>query len=111
MPVFDAKDALDALDRLVTIAQSDTGQSRRVANFLPAWRNAGDRGGFDFTDLWMVDRAIADDIFSVARLISLRHEYPTAYGYGPQFEQLVADWRPQLFAGPRPAGPNRHPRP
>jgi hypothetical protein len=44
MPVFDAKDALAALDRLVAIAQSDTGQSRRVANFLLAWWNAGSCG-------------------------------------------------------------------
>jgi hypothetical protein len=101
MPVFDPDPALKALDRLVAIAQSDTGQSRRVANFLLAWWNAGDCGGFDLTDLWMVDRAIADDILTVARLISLRHEYPTAYGLGPQFEQLVADWRPQLLAGPK----------
>jgi hypothetical protein len=100
MPVFDDDDAIAALDRLVIIAQSDTGQSRRVANFLLAWWNAGDCGGFDLTDLWMVDRAIADDILTVARLISIRHEYPTVYGYGPQFEQLVADWRPRLFDRP-----------
>ncbi len=101
MTVFDYDEAISALDRLVAIAQSDTGQSRRVANFLLAWWNVGDCGGFDLTDLWMVDRAIADDILTVARLISLRHEYPIAYGLGPQFEQLVADWRPQLLAGPK----------
>ncbi len=100
MTVFDQDAAIAALDRLVLIAQSDTGQSRRVANFLLAWWNAGDCGGFDLTDLWMLDRAIADDILAVARLISVRHEYPTAYGYGPQFEQLVADWRPRLFDRP-----------
>jgi hypothetical protein len=100
MPALDPDQALAALDRLVTIAQSDTGQSRRVANFLLAWWNATDCGGFDFTDLWMVDRAIADDILAVARLIATRPEYPTAYGYGPHFEQLVADWRPHLLAGP-----------
>jgi len=100
MPVFDADDAIATPERLVVIAQSDTGQSRRVANFLLAWWNAADCGGFDLTDLWMVDRAIAADIFSVARLISIRHECPTAYGYGPQFEQLVADWRPRLFDRP-----------
>ena len=97
MTVFDHDDALSALDRLVIIAQSDTGQARRVANFLLAWWNAGDCGGFDFTDLWNVDRAIADDILIVSRLIATRHEYPTTYGYGPQFERLVKDWRPQLF--------------
>ena len=100
MPVLDADDAIAARDHLVIIAQRDTGQSRRVANFLLAWRNAGDCGGVDLTDLWMVDRAIADDSLTVARLISIRHEYPTAYGYGPQFEQLVVDWRPRLFDWP-----------
>lgn len=102
MTVLDTEASLAALDRLVTIAQSDTGQSARVANFLLAWWNAGECGGFDLTDLWMLDRAIADDILAVIRLIALRHEYPTAYGLGPQFERLVADWRPALLAG-RPA--------
>lgn len=100
MPAFDVKDALAALDRLVTIAQSDTGQSRRVANFLLAWWNAGSCGGFDFTDLWMVDRAIADDILAVARLIAANHVYPNEYGLKAEFEQLVADWRPHLLTGP-----------
>jgi hypothetical protein len=100
MPAFDQDAALAALDRLVSIAQGDTGQSRRVANFLLAWWNAIDCGGFDLTDLWVVDHAIAEDILTVIRLIAARHEYPTAYGYGPQFEQLAADWRPPLIAGP-----------
>jgi hypothetical protein len=48
-----------AIERLIQIAQSDTGQSRRVANFLLAWWNAEECGGFDLTDLWNVDSAIA----------------------------------------------------
>jgi hypothetical protein len=36
-----------------------------------------------------IDRTIADDILIVARLIATRHEYPTAYGYGSQFERLI----------------------
>ena len=39
-----------ALERLIDIAQRDTGQSRRVADFLLAWWNAGECGGFDLTD-------------------------------------------------------------
>jgi hypothetical protein len=31
---------LEALGRLCLIAKRDTGQSRRVANFLLAWQNA-----------------------------------------------------------------------
>ena len=100
MPVFDADDAIAARDRLVIIARSDTGPSKQVANVQRARWNAADCGGFDLTDLWTVDRAIADDILTVSRLIARRHEYPTAYGYGPQFEQLVADWRPRLFDRP-----------
>ena len=69
--------------------------------FSPAWWNAGDCGGFDLTDLWMLDRAIADDILTVTRMIAIRHEYSSAYAYGPQCERLVADWRPsRLFDRP-----------
>lgn len=68
--------------------------------FSPAWWNAGDCGGFDLTDLWNIDRAIAEEILAVARLIAIRHEYPTAQGYGPQCEQLVADWRSRLLDRP-----------
>jgi len=93
----DDAQSLDALSRLLKIAQSDTGQSRRVANFLLAWWNAESCGGFDFTDLWCVDRAIADDMLAVTRLIATAHNYPTAYGLGGQFERLIADWRPHLL--------------
>ena len=85
MAVLDLDAALAALDRLLAIARSDTGQSRRVANFLLAWWNAGACGGFDLT---------------VARLIALKHEYPTAYDRGAQFEALVAAWRPHRVAPP-----------
>jgi hypothetical protein len=83
-----------ALDRLVKHAQGDTGQSRRVANFLLAWWNASRDGGFDFTDLWNVDDAIADDMITVMRLIASARNYPDAYGYRAEFERLVEEWRP-----------------
>jgi hypothetical protein len=38
-----------ALENLLQIAQGDTGQSRRVADFLLAWRNAGQCGSYDLT--------------------------------------------------------------
>jgi hypothetical protein len=38
------------------IAKRDTGQSRRVANFLLAWHNPEENGGWDPTDLWNVIR-------------------------------------------------------
>jgi len=109
MTVFDQDPALKALDRLVAIAQSDTSQSRRVANFLLAWWNAADCSGFDFTDLWMVDRAIADDILTVARLISLRLEYPTAYASDRNSSNWSRIGGRNCSPDPRPAGPDPRP--
>ena len=46
MPKHDQTIAgLEALTRLIEIAQKDTGQSRRVADFLLAWHNAAENGG------------------------------------------------------------------
>ncbi|WP_324689582.1 hypothetical protein U0O11_09380 [Cobetia sp. D5] len=51
-----------ALERLLSIARHDTGQSCRVANFLLASWNAEECGGFDFTELWGVGDPVAEDI-------------------------------------------------
>ncbi|MEY2170709.1 MULTISPECIES: DUF7673 family protein [unclassified Rhodanobacter] len=85
-----------ALERLLKIGRSDTGQSRRVADFLLAWWNAGSCGGFDLTDLWAVDTAIATDMVTVVGLIARVNSYPDTLGYGEQFEALVREWRPEL---------------
>lgn len=85
MPTLDRDAALGALRRPVAIVRSNAGQPRRAANFRLARWSAGNYGGFDRTDLRMVDRAIADDILTVAR---------------PKFRKLVAGWRPQLVAPP-----------
>ncbi|CAJ0802724.1 hypothetical protein LMG7141_04150 [Ralstonia condita] len=86
-----------ALERLIQYAQSDTGQSRRVADFLLAWWNAGQCGGFDLTNLWAVDDAIAEDMAIVFRLVTRANSYPDTLGYGPQFEAIVRAWRPELM--------------
>jgi hypothetical protein len=93
MSIETALAELKAIDRLVTIAKGDTGQSRRVANFLLAWWNAGDNGGFDFTDLWNVDQAIVDDMVTVFGLIARMRIYPDTFGFEADFRQLVTDWR------------------
>jgi hypothetical protein len=85
-----------ALDRLITIAQSDTGQSRRVADFLLAWWNAGSCGGFDLTNLWGVDLSIAEDMVSVFGYVARSHSYPDALGYEEPFQSIVRGWRPEL---------------
>ena len=74
--------ALDPIYRLIDLAQSDTGQARRAANFLLSWWNAQNCGGFDLTDLWAVDKKVADDMLAAATFIAQHNEYPTAYGLG-----------------------------
>ena len=85
-----------AFHRLVAIAQSDTGQSRRVADFLLAWWNAGECGGFDLTNLWGVDASIAEDMVIVFGYVARTHSYPDALGYNEPFQSIVRTWRPEL---------------
>lgn len=86
-----------ALNRLIHIAQRDTGQARKVATFLLAWWNADSCGGFDLTDLWAVDTAISEDMVTVMLLVAEVHSYPDTLGYGEAFERLVRRWRPHLL--------------
>ncbi len=86
-----------ALERLLKIAARDTGQSRRVANFLLAWWNPQECGRFDFLDMWGCDTAIVDDMLQVLAWIGHHQNYPDTLGYSKQFEAIVRAWRPALF--------------
>jgi len=86
-----------ALDRLIDHAQRDTGQSRRVADFLLAWWNPSQCGGYDLTTAWGVDEAIMEDMCVVFRLASRANSYPDRLGYSAQFEAIVHEWRPELL--------------
>ncbi len=103
MPEPMTQEEFEALRRLVKIAKSDTGQSRRVADFLLAWWNAGSCGGFDLTNLWAVDTKIAQDMAAVFGLIARVHDYPNAQSIAPaldaDFRAIVAAWRPELVNG------------
>jgi hypothetical protein len=46
--------ALAAAARLLVIAKADSGQARRVADFLLAWHNAEENGGWNPVDLWQI---------------------------------------------------------
>jgi hypothetical protein len=85
-----------ALERLLQHAQRDTGQSRRVADFLLAWWNAGSCGGFDITTSWECDSEIVDDIVTVFGFAARHSIYPDRLGYEKQFEAVVEAWRPEL---------------
>lgn len=85
-----------ALERLLAIAAQYTGQSRRVADFLLAWWNAGECGGFDLTTMWGCDTAIVADMARVFAYVGFNRHYPDTLGYASQFEAIVAHWRPEL---------------
>jgi hypothetical protein len=86
-----------ALERLIQIAQGDTGQSRIVANFLLAWWNAAECGGFDLTDVWVVDTAIAVDMLRVFALLAGGQHYPGCAG----IPRTLRSYRPRLAADRR----------
>lgn len=63
-------DTRSAVERLTSIARSDTGQSRRVADFLLAWWNGSDLGHFPIKHLWNVDHAISADMLTVLSFLA-----------------------------------------
>jgi hypothetical protein len=67
---------LPSVARLMQIAMGDTGQCRRVADFLLAWHNAEENGGWDTTDLRSVDAAIAEDMLTALRLLRYGEPIP-----------------------------------
>ena len=85
--------AVAALGRLFSIALRDTCQSRRVANFLLAWHNAEENGGWDPVDLWSVDAAIADDMLTVLQFIRLVHRYPGDVSFEKEIAAVWEQWR------------------
>ncbi len=89
-----------AFERLLSIARSDTGQSRRVADFILAWWNAVDLGGFDIADLFAVDEAIARDMATVFAYVASRpvgegnrSGVTPGSGLSPTVRRLAADPR------------------
>jgi hypothetical protein len=89
----DSITALEALARLLTIAQRDTGQANRVAAFLLAWHNAEENGGWNPVDLWNLDDEISVDVLLVLRLIAQEHKYPDDLGFGPEIAKIWKRWR------------------
>jgi hypothetical protein len=77
------EDAGAAIGRLLAVAQSDTGQSVRCADFLLAWWNGDDLGHFPIAHLWNVDEELGEDMLIVIAFLS-QHPgaiYPDAFGY------------------------------
>jgi hypothetical protein len=64
-----------------------------VANFLLAWYNAAEYGGWDPTDLWNVDRKIGADMLIVLELINVRNFYPDGFGFEKDIQNVWRLWR------------------
>ena len=80
------------------MAGRDTGQSRRVADFLLSWWNAATCGGWNPVDLWGLDPALRLDILRLVVYLARPGAcYPDTLGYKPAFERLVHEWRPHLI--------------
>jgi hypothetical protein len=86
----------EALHRLIGHAKSDTGQSRRVADFLLAWWNPTECGGFDFTTMWGCDEAIVEDMITVFAFVARNNSYPDSLGFEADFAIIIREWRPEL---------------
>jgi len=91
-PTIEAE-GLAALRRLLPIAQSDTGQSRRIARFLLGLYN-GTRFKFDLTDFRGLDYALHDDCLAVLRMdhVPAMEVHKYFERGGAIFEQLAFDW-------------------
>lgn len=94
----------EALKRLFEIAKHDSGQCRRVANFLLAWWDGDSWGHFPIYDLFAVDAAVAADIATVFTYLG-QHPgavYADHWGYREPMAELVERWRPFAQAEPPP---------
>lgn len=92
-------DEREALGRLMALAVTDSGQARRIADFLMSWWNAGSCGGFDPTDAWGLDTSLAEDVVKVFGMIVRCRSYPPSLdpAWSGQFQQILRQWRPGLF--------------
>jgi hypothetical protein len=87
----------EPLERLIRIAEGDSGQCRVVADFLLVWWNADEYGGFNLTDVWAVDEKIAADMLAVFEQLLHCRRYPDSLGYEKEFRSIAHKWRPASF--------------
>ena len=85
---------LEALKRLLPIAQGNSGQCKYVAGFLLSLYN-GRRFKFDLTDFRGLDRKIFDDCMAVLAMDFQPYQEVHEYfeNGGKVFEQLARDWK------------------
>ncbi len=85
----DVRALKNEVEFLLNVGGRDTGQSARVRNFLLAWWNAEECGGFDFTDLWNMDMEIVESIQRILFILPNYRFYQDKLGFGNRFERLA----------------------
>lgn len=92
-PIVQAE-GVEALKRLLPIAQGSAGQCRRVAAFLLGLYN-GIRFPLDLSELRGLDQNIFNDCLVVLRMDHLAFQEVHTYfqNGGEIFERLAADWK------------------
>jgi sucrose-6-phosphate hydrolase SacC (GH32 family) len=87
-------EGVEALKRLLTVAQGKSGQCRHVAAFLLGLYN-GNRFKFDLTDFRCLDYGLFEDCMAVLRMdFQPAREVHDYFENGNQiWEQLAKDWR------------------
>jgi hypothetical protein len=91
-------EGLAALRHLLEVASRDTGQSQRVANFLLAWHNSEENGGWDPTDLWSVDPTIAEEMLVFLRMLRYTRRYAEGLGFEREMSAIWKLWRGERAA-------------
>lgn len=88
------EEAGEAIGRLIVVANADTGQSARVADFLLAWWNGSNNGHFPILHLCNCDAIIGEDMLIImAYLAQEPTVYADAWGYRDAMVGLVSQWR------------------
>lgn len=88
--------ARGALTRLIPIAMSNTGQARRVADFLMAWWNGPELGHFQIADLFGLDLGTANDITTIIGFLGQNDRgavYIDSLGFAEEMQDIIALWR------------------
>ena len=90
-----------ALENLIDLAKRNTGQSERAANFLLAWWDAPNLGGFDLSDLWSLDQRYSTDVLCVLDfIVSNQGTYPDELGYEKDFVAIISRYRKDKLKSP-----------
>jgi len=91
-PEISHRDVYHALDILIPVAKSDTGQSRICADFLLAWWNGHTLGRFDIVEVASVDWKLG---MAMAVIVLHLAQYGTWYpkAFEKEFFEIIDRWR------------------